>query len=124
MPSLMLADFENDLLARDLRVGLRPFRRTARRYIRQVLLRWRQRYTWQDPVPRDGDPQGDFLDKALLRRTVAALYRKQYGFNPFFFWILGIVIQLIWQWWLSRHDRPGAAAELRYLQEEAGRAVR
>ncbi len=114
-----LTYFEDDLLRKDLRIGLGPFRRTARRYTRLVLVRWREDF---------GVPANEKLDKAYLRRAVAADYRKEYGFNPLFFWILGVVINLIWQWWLLRDHRPGlangrsgAVRELRRLQEDVGR---
>ena len=116
-----LDHFEDDLLSKDLRIGLGPFRRTARRYIRLVLLRLREDF---------GGSGTQKLDNAYLGREVARDYREQYGFNPLFFWILGVVINLVWQWWLLRDHRPGLAGgrsgavrELQSLQEAAAREI-
>lgn len=48
--------------------------------------------------------------KADFAKEVRARYQAKYGNPMIFLWILGIVINLVWQWWLSRKSAVGLAA--------------
>jgi len=95
---MTLAEYHAQTVDRSLRC--RPFRRTARRIASCCLLV--PQHLWTGTRP-----------SKVLRHHVAARCREENVGNPLILIaILGIVINLVWQWWLHRRTAmPRVAAE-------------
>lgn len=95
------ARFEDTIVGGDWRCRL--FRRASGRWVRCVLAEW------------DQSTQEQWLP--IVRKDARRRYRAKYGIPLLWMWLLGVIINLIWQWWLNR-DESQRADELRALQAE------
>jgi hypothetical protein len=94
---MMTADDLQALLSqRDWRLRLRPV--ATRRWMRCALA------CWVEPW----DNEADWL--ANWKRRARYCYEERVGNPMVWLWLLGIVVNLIWQWWLHHRDNDAMAA--------------
>jgi len=64
--------------------------------------------TWNTPEEVIGSPEAIIAVQALRKRdwkkAARNKYREEYGNPMIWLYILSIVLQLIWQWWINRND--------------------
>jgi len=102
-----LDEFTGELIPKSL-VCL-AFQRPSKRWIQCLMAEW------EDPVCATGKPPRGWLQG--WRQAAKARYRAEYGNPMIWLWILSVVINLIWQWWLHRHDQE----EMLAMRAEASR---
>jgi hypothetical protein len=95
----------------------RLFRRPAKRWAYCLMA------TWDAPEECIGSPESVAAVQAMWKRewrqAARDKYREEYGNPMIWLYILSIVLQLIWKWWLSRND----AVEMAALCTEATQCV-
>ena len=79
---------------------LRIFRRRSRRILDCVMEAW--------------NPS---LSKQQAPKKVIAIHEERYGFVPWM-WILSIVINLVWQWWLNRGSEELVQRKAQFMKEQ------